>query len=50
VVELGDAHERWLAGLILGNQRKRRTAAVVAQERKYGPDGMIWLDASGANA
>ena len=43
-------HERWLVGWILGSQRKRRTAAVVAMERKYGPDGMIWLDASAANA
>jgi hypothetical protein len=42
-------HERWLVGWILGSQRKRRTAAVVAMERKYGPDGMIWLDASLAN-
>jgi hypothetical protein len=43
-------HERWLVPRILGSQRKRRTAAVVAMERKYGPDGMIWLDASAANA
>lgn len=42
-------HERWLVGPILGSQRKRRTTAVVAMERKYGPDGMIWLDASLAN-
>jgi hypothetical protein len=42
-------HERWLVGWILGSQRKRRTAAVVALERKYGPEGMIWLDASLAN-
>jgi hypothetical protein len=43
-------HERWLVGRILGSQRKRRTAAVVAMEQRYGPDGMIWLDASLANA
>jgi hypothetical protein len=42
-------HERWLVGWILGSQRKRRTAAVVAMEKRYGPDGMIWLDASLAN-
>jgi uncharacterized membrane protein len=42
-------HERWLVPLILGSQRKRRTAAVVAMEQRYGPDGMIWLDASLAN-
>jgi hypothetical protein len=42
-------HERWLVPRILGSQRKRRTAAVVAMERKYGPDGMVWLDASLAN-
>jgi hypothetical protein len=42
-------HERWLVGLILGSQRKRRTAAVVAMEQHYGPDGMIWMDASLAN-
>ena len=43
-------HERWLVPRILGSQRKRRTVAVVAMERKYGPKGMIWLDASLANA
>jgi hypothetical protein len=43
-------HERWLVGWILGSQRKRRTAAVVAMEKHYGPDGMIWADASVANA
>jgi hypothetical protein len=42
-------HERWLVPRILGSQRKRRTAAVVAMEKRYGPDGMIWLDASLAN-
>jgi hypothetical protein len=42
-------HERWLVPRILGSQRKRRTAAVVAMEKRYGPDGMIWLDASVAN-
>jgi hypothetical protein len=42
-------HERWLVPLILGSQRKRRTAAVVAMEQRYGPDGMIWPDASLAN-
>jgi hypothetical protein len=43
-------HERWLVPRIRGSQRKRRTAAVVAMEKRYGPDGMIWLDASLANA
>ena len=43
-------HERWLVGWILGSQRRHRTAAVVAMEAHYGPDGMIWLDASLANA
>jgi hypothetical protein len=42
-------HERWLVGWILASQRRRRTAAVVAMEQHYGPDGMIWLDASLAN-
>jgi hypothetical protein len=42
-------HERWLVPRILGSQRKRRTAAVVAMEKRYGPDGMVWLDASLAN-
>jgi len=42
-------HERWLVPWILGSQRKRRTAAVVAMEKRYGPDGMIWLDASMAS-
>jgi hypothetical protein len=42
-------HERWLVVWFLGSQRKHRTAAVLAMERKYGPDGMIWLDASLAN-
>jgi len=43
-------HERWLVPLIRGSQRKRRTTAVVAMEKRYGPEGMIWLDASLANA
>jgi len=42
-------HERWLAGWILRSQRTHRTAAVVATEQKYGPQGVIWLDASLAN-
>jgi hypothetical protein len=42
-------HERLLAGWFLASQRKRRTAAVVAMERKYGPRGMIWIDAGLAN-
>ena len=42
-------HERWLVPWILGSQRKRRTTAVVAMEQKYGPQGMIWMDASLAN-
>jgi hypothetical protein len=42
-------HERWLVGWILGSQRTHRTAAVVAMEQKYGPQGMIWMDASLAN-
>jgi hypothetical protein len=42
-------HERWLAGWILGSQQKRRTTAVAAMEKRYGPDGMVWLDASLAN-
>lgn len=43
-------HERLLVQWFLESQRKRRTAAVVAMEKRYGPDGMIWLDASLANA
>jgi hypothetical protein len=43
-------HERWLVPRILGSQQKRRTTAVVGMEKKYGPDGMVWLDASLANA
>jgi hypothetical protein len=42
-------HERWLVPRIRGSQQKRRTAAVMALEKRYGPDGMIWLDASLAN-
>jgi hypothetical protein len=42
-------HERWLVGWILGSQRTHRTAAVVAMEQKYGPQGMIWMDSSLAN-
>jgi uncharacterized membrane protein YfcA len=42
-------HERFLVPRIRGSQQKRRTAAVVAMEERYGPDGMIWLDASMAN-
>ena len=42
-------HERWLVGWLLGSQRKRRTAAVVATEKHYGPETMIWMDASLAN-
>jgi hypothetical protein len=30
-------HERWLVGWMLASQRKRRTAAVVGMEEKYGP-------------
>jgi hypothetical protein len=43
-------HERWLVPRVLRSQKKRRTAAVVAMEKRYGPDGMIWLDASLADA
>lgn len=43
-------HERWLAGWLLKRQRTHRTEAVVALEQKYGTQGMIWLDASLANA
>jgi MFS superfamily sulfate permease-like transporter len=42
-------HERWLVPWILRSQRTHRTAAVVAMEQRYGPDGMIWADASLAN-
>lgn len=42
-------HERWLVGWMLASQRKRRTAAVVGMEEKYGPQGMIWMDAYFAN-
>jgi hypothetical protein len=42
-------HERWLVGWILKRQRTHRTAAVVRLEQNYGPDGMIWMDASMAN-
>jgi hypothetical protein len=42
-------HERWLVGWMLRIQRTHRTTAVVALEQKYGPDGMIWMDASLAN-
>jgi hypothetical protein len=39
-------HERWLVPRIPGSQQKRRTTAVVAMEKRYGPDGMVWPDAS----
>jgi hypothetical protein len=42
-------HERWLVGLMLGNQRTHKTVAVVELEQGYGPVGMIWLDAYFAN-
>jgi hypothetical protein len=42
-------HERWLVGWLLGRQQKRRTTAIVSMEKRYGPDGMVWLDASLAN-
>ena len=42
-------HERLLVGWILGNQQKRPNATIVAAEKRYGPDGMIWLDAGYAN-
>jgi ABC-type branched-subunit amino acid transport system permease subunit len=42
-------HERWLAGWLLDSQRRRKTAPVVRTELKYGPTGMMWLDASLAN-
>jgi hypothetical protein len=38
-------HERWLVGWVLARQRRRRTAAVLRLEEKYGPTGMVWLDA-----
>jgi hypothetical protein len=38
-------HERWLVGWALGSQRRRKTAEVVRLEEKYGPTGMVWLDA-----
>jgi len=43
-------HERWLVPRIRGSQQKRRTTQIVTMEQHYGPDGMIWLDASLANA
>jgi hypothetical protein len=43
-------HERWLVAWVLRMQRTHRTSAVVALEQKYGPRGMIWADASLANA
>jgi hypothetical protein len=43
-------HERWVVGWMLKRQRTHRTSAVVTMEQNYGPDGMIWMDASLANA
>lgn len=34
---------------MLASQRKHRTDAVVGLEQKYGPQGMIWMDAYFAN-
>jgi hypothetical protein len=38
-------HERWLVGWFLESQRTHRTAVVVAMEQKYGPRGIVWMDA-----
>jgi hypothetical protein len=43
-------HERFIVGWLLKRQRTHRTKAIVAMEAKNGPDGMIWMDASLANA
>jgi len=43
-------HERLIVSWLLKRQRTHKTSAVVAMEQKYGPRGMIWLDASLANA
>jgi hypothetical protein len=42
-------HERWLVGWMRGSQRAHRTAVVVALEQKYGPRGIVWMDAFFAN-
>jgi ABC-type branched-subunit amino acid transport system permease subunit len=42
-------HERWLVSWFTGRQRTHRTAPIVAMEQKYGPQGMVWMNASMAN-
>jgi hypothetical protein len=44
-------HERWLAGWMLRNQGTRtpRNSAVLDLEQKYGPRGIVWMDAYFAN-
>ena len=42
-------HERWFARWILERQRTRRTTAVGRMEQQYGPQAMIWMNASLAN-
>jgi len=42
-------HERWVVGWMLAKQRTRKNAAVVDMEQKYGPRGMVWMDAYFAN-
>jgi ABC-type branched-subunit amino acid transport system permease subunit len=38
-------HERLVVGWMLASQRTHKTAAVVGLEQKYGPQGIIWMNA-----